>query len=667
MIPNFEPDTPEYQAFSLAIEFHVASNFKQAILFYRKIGLDEYAELAESNYNLEILFEKLTPLKSFIEGEEWSISEIKSTYDNIIKNIVNHPKEVRRNPFQELIRSVLACTNAQILPSKLRIEGVNNALSKAVEYDNRLNNLIGAWANYVYAYVSIFTFGEINSYIKMNEFKHYINTNRSGLGAHYVACSHLVSLASVALKNAKTFGGRLNNLLLSSLINQGGFYVDNISGNTISTLVELRSSKIWNLREVHGLCFAALNEESTPYHLLEAIVKGVSLRIQSGNVELLRNVNVNELCDYDIDIINIIDGGFYERICSYTKNGKSCNLDVNFTYPTIYLYKMKDIVILNESGDVELDGHILTDLSPSIFFHDHKEPSQIINYFKGAWIIDDMQTSFVMKSIKYTLAVKPKDDHYFECHDNTLFINDTSCFNHAHWLLDGLPRIMLSLRQMGENATLMFTKSPSLYQLESLMAVGIDVMRVVTLNDCKYPLKLHRAVLSGPNWNSAPALGASYLPLHPEAVLALRGVIFKNYGRAPRRIRTYLSRVHVKTPGRVIKNEHEMIGILEKYGVCNINIPELKFESQRELFYDTDVFVSMPGAGQANMIFMRPGTTVVTFYIDHYSSTMYHALADVLGINYIAIYHEADAFDFSQNLFVNLNDLEEVLKRIIPL
>lgn len=75
----------------------------------------------------------------------------------------------------------------------------------------------------------------------------------------------------------------------------------------------------------------------------------------------------------------------------------------------------------------------------------------------------------------------------------------------------------------------------------------------------------------------------------------------------PRRV--FISRAH--SPGRKIVNEEEVAELLSRRGYTRVFAEEMGFDQQVAMMQAAEVVVSQHGAGLANILFMRPGSSVL--------------------------------------------------------
>jgi len=96
--------------------------------------------------------------------------------------------------------------------------------------------------------------------------------------------------------------------------------------------------------------------------------------------------------------------------------------------------------------------------------------------------------------------------------------------------------------------------------------------------------------------------------------------------------RIYVSRR--KPSARVISNELEFVAKLERMGFRICLLEEMPFEEQVRLFRNAEVVVAPHGAGLTNLIFSKPGTSVVEILAKGNERRCYWTLCEELGHDY---------------------------------
>jgi capsular polysaccharide biosynthesis protein len=190
-----------------------------------------------------------------------------------------------------------------------------------------------------------------------------------------------------------------------------------------------------------------------------------------------------------------------------------------------------------------------------------------------------------------------------------------------HWLMDVLPRLHL-LERSGLAYDKIVVSPAAAYQRRSMELLGIDAARLVTAAD--EHIEARRLVV--------PSLPGAIT--HPPvwACQFIRDTFLPHAARDATPPRLFVSRGRTGT--RRILNEDEVAAMLRPYGFERVVLEELPFERQVRLFSRAEIVVSAHGSGLTNLVFCRPGTSVIEILSPNYVNTTYWGLSEKLGLVY---------------------------------
>lgn len=150
--------------------------------------------------------------------------------------------------------------------------------------------------------------------------------------------------------------------------------------------------------------------------------------------------------------------------------------------------------------------------------------------------------------------------------------------------------------------------------------------------------------------------------------------------------RLYLTRK--KRNVRCVQNEDELIPILEKFGFQIVSFEDVSFIDQIRLMYQTEIFISIHGAGFSNIMFMPKHTVVMELINFEYATIEYKfpfwKLSNALDIHYFYQFgHVLDNentqlikgnnyqinqnYLVNQNIFIDLKLFEENICKMIDI
>ncbi|QHS56339.1 glycosyltransferase family 61 protein [Mucilaginibacter sp. 14171R-50] len=198
-------------------------------------------------------------------------------------------------------------------------------------------------------------------------------------------------------------------------------------------------------------------------------------------------------------------------------------------------------------------------------------------------------------------------------------------FVYYHWMFDILPRIAILKKAVNLSAIDKFIINylPNNYQNETLARAGIDDSKVIASND-HWGFHVRAKKLLVPSLASAnnrPSL---------RACVYLRELYAKemNNGGAP--LTLYIQRPH----GRKIVNEDEVLAFLTPFKVEIIHPEKLSVAQQAALFARANMVIGAHGAGLTNIVFCKPGTTIIDLFSAEWVNPCYWIIAEHLDLRY---------------------------------
>ena len=171
--------------------------------------------------------------------------------------------------------------------------------------------------------------------------------------------------------------------------------------------------------------------------------------------------------------------------------------------------------------------------------------------------------------------------------------------NYYHWTIDCMPRVyalsdsrvralgpikLLLARELGDDHDAL---------LRALIPDNVEIVRVAPNTLIRPERLLVLPCLAGDN--------SAYLP--PEYLSFIRERALGHFGITPSatRRRVYVSRAGATT--RRMKNEPELVAVLERHGFVRYQLEKLSLPEQMQLFADAEIVTGPDGAGYANLIY----------------------------------------------------------------
>jgi hypothetical protein len=228
--------------------------------------------------------------------------------------------------------------------------------------------------------------------------------------------------------------------------------------------------------------------------------------------------------------------------------------------------------------------------------------------------------------------------------------------NPYHWMIDCLPKMVsLARAEPDTPVTLIMSDSLGKMQRESLAAV--------------LPPHFELRYVPGDTWLQLkrfiwPSLASGWCNgfLPPDYFEGIRRPIFQRYGLPAvhkQKERLYITRRD--TWRRRVLNEKALLELIGAYGFKTVEIDQLSFREQVELFHRADIVLGPHGAG-FNLLFFCGKIDVVVLHPNRVPQNHFHTLARGLGQNYHFVLHDrGEEDDFVADLPALKRVLEEEL------
>lgn len=140
----------------------------------------------------------------------------------------------------------------------------------------------------------------------------------------------------------------------------------------------------------------------------------------------------------------------------------------------------------------------------------------------------------------------------------------------------------------------------------------------------------------------------------------------QNFKKEKRRV--YLSRSDSKWMR--LKNEEAITPILNKYNIEKISFNNLTVLEQASIMQSSELFISLHGAGMANIIYCEPGTSIIELMNKNRINVVYHPYSIYQKLNYsYLLLNSLENNDVPQNgeayKDIVMDDLESFEKMIV--
>jgi hypothetical protein len=241
-----------------------------------------------------------------------------------------------------------------------------------------------------------------------------------------------------------------------------------------------------------------------------------------------------------------------------------------------------------------------------------------------------------------------------------ILVKQTWDQNYGHWLIDTLPRVYYSLSMPKSSYKRCFVlghpSSPlSGLWLQTLQFLGIGEDEVIFTDQRVLYFKrlLYVSPLTTPPGLKHPKI----LPLYDEIVRKMRSNL-KSLESYPGAI--YVSRYRVGK--RRVINEDELVKMLNHHGIITVYPELLSFSEQVMLFSSSRYIVGAMGAALSNLIFCRPGTSVLVLSNGFMLHDYFYDIACLKGFRYWSYHGNASGMGMDSDFIVDLQEVTPILK-----
>jgi len=221
-----------------------------------------------------------------------------------------------------------------------------------------------------------------------------------------------------------------------------------------------------------------------------------------------------------------------------------------------------------------------------------------------------------------------------------LVYDQWSADNYYHWMIEALPRLMLTQQKFPDALLIVPEPAPEfIHATVALLAPGRTLF-----------LKRQGPVLHVPNLvlpelvyydeevyatGSASNMPSQKNPRQEELILTVRKKILAHFPASRNKRKIFVSRSKQRT--RRLVNEQEIIPLLDKYGFEIKFFEGMRFEEQVKLLQDTAVLLGVHGGNMVNILFMPEGGKVIELMNKDYLNDAYYLLSSTIGLPYYSI------------------------------
>jgi hypothetical protein len=209
-------------------------------------------------------------------------------------------------------------------------------------------------------------------------------------------------------------------------------------------------------------------------------------------------------------------------------------------------------------------------------------------------------------------------------------------WNYYHLLIDSLPRILFSLNAFCPAARILVTQ----FQAARLKRGRGDLL---TQMGNIFELDKYLDIAKGDLLHVERAIIPKQRVRFIGSVMQIFQDVAARSGAARSQRRVYISR-RLATARRVI-NEESVISVLQEFGFQPVCLEQMAFEEQINVFRGSDVIIGPHGAGLANIVFSKSGTTLIELLQDSglYKVPVFAELTAIAGGKHVVLVAQSEA------------------------
>ncbi|UJF32104.1 glycosyltransferase family 61 protein [Paenibacillus hexagrammi] len=235
--------------------------------------------------------------------------------------------------------------------------------------------------------------------------------------------------------------------------------------------------------------------------------------------------------------------------------------------------------------------------------------------------------------------------------------------NYFHWMMDVLPRIQL-IRKSGIPIDRYIISKPGSFPYEeTLDRLGIPMKKVWIADSPEFHMEANRLVVT-----DTLSRWGSHSHVYPQWACDFIRDQFLDPNKKPSRAyeRIYISRTHASR--RRITNEDALIRLLQKYGFRCIYPEQLSQAEQAHIFHSAKVIVSPHGAALTNLVFAKPGTTLLELFSPKYVREYYWIISSYMKLNYYYLIGDRDLThrpekELAEDMKIDVTSVKELLQK----
>ena len=292
--------------------------------------------------------------------------------------------------------------------------------------------------------------------------------------------------------------------------------------------------------------------------------------------------------------------------------------------------------------------------------------SNVLPFVAGHW-------QFIQQNSNYptnTILLKPDDSSILYL-KSAIYLMGRADENWYHMLMDTLPRYLF-MQDLDTSIPVLVRDDLPLSTMDFLQKFLSRELIKVGVSQIIHVDSLYVCPARSTVFDSEPPQGESYISFSPKSIELLTNLIVKS--RAHLSMNAQLGNFYLErgAGNRSLLNESKVIKICSYFGYNRVTLDNSFYLRQVEFFNNADVVVSPGGAVLANLVFMKPGKTILVLHNRKSAEIeLWKKLAEASKVEFIEIVGFPTYFGLNSlrrlhsNYFVSPKKLRRMLSREI--
>ena len=227
--------------------------------------------------------------------------------------------------------------------------------------------------------------------------------------------------------------------------------------------------------------------------------------------------------------------------------------------------------------------------------------------------------------------------------------------NYAHWLLDIIPKIIITSKVHDlKNIDNFYFSKLNNFQKEALRYMKINPGKFIDANKFRHIECQNLLAVTHPNYFKKTIFDAhSNIPAW--IIYLLKKKFLNKKLKKIKFNKIFIDRGDSKQSHCKLINNTSVINLLKKKGYKVLQLSDFRFFDQISIFRNCNKIISPHGAGLANLIFCKPGTQVIEIIPDNITNLVYKRISNINKLKHKAIYVKKIKNNINGDMYFDLD------------